>query len=234
MLIGATLAAYIVSDNYQSNGACSTSCAGYAFAVVQYKSCWCSNYIPAITLSAGSCGVACPGYPYENCGDASSGLFGYVALGKAPLGTQGVAASSSPTQGTSATQQTQATQPTVQVVSTQFLPGAPFGSVSPAVLASPTDNTIPVTRPSLPFVGPPPSIPSTPNPFESHFLTLPAQNSFPGSEPVTLRNTVTAMPSVQISSVSIVGPALPYSRQSRIHLAIMVNVEGESSLTILS
>ena len=39
--------------------------------------------------------MACPGYPYENCGDQAAGLFGYVALGPSPSGTQGSAASSS-------------------------------------------------------------------------------------------------------------------------------------------
>lgn len=39
--------------------------------------------------------MACPGYPYENCGDQSAGLFGYVALGPSPSGTQGSAPSSS-------------------------------------------------------------------------------------------------------------------------------------------
>ena len=83
-----------VSNSYQSNGACSTTCSGYAFAVVQGTSCWCSNYIPASQSSTGSCSVACPGYPYENCRDQSSGLFGYVALGPSPSGTQGAASSS--------------------------------------------------------------------------------------------------------------------------------------------
>ncbi|KAI4197597.1 MAG: hypothetical protein LQ350_005831 [Teloschistes chrysophthalmus] len=85
-----------VSDDYQSNGKCFDTCkANYAFAVVQAKNCWCSNYIPADTTSVGSCNVPCPGYPFEKCG--SSGFFGYVPLNKAPSGTLGASQSQSPT-----------------------------------------------------------------------------------------------------------------------------------------
>ena len=208
-----TLAPFSVSDNYQSNGACSQSCAGYAFAVVQYKSCWCSNYIPADTTSIGSCAVACPGYPYENCGNESSGLFGYVALGKAPLGTQGAGPSSSPTVASPATQATQATQPTSQAVSTQFPLEASSGHpVSPDLASSSSAFSFfslshgknPEPRPSLPFPGPPPLISSTPISFETRILTQPVQNTSPDPSPVTVQDTVTASKSIQVSYVSIV------------------------------
>lgn len=198
-----------MTNNYQSNGACSQNCAGYAFAIVQYKSCWCSNYAPADTASTGSCAVACPGYPYENCGNESSGLFGYVALGKAPLGTQGAVASSSPapmssaTQATQLTQATQATQPTAQAVSTNFLLEAPPGSPSPMVLASFAGGTTPVLWPSLPFSGSP-LISSTPISYETHILTQTVQSSTPDPSLVTVQDTVTASRSVQISYASIV------------------------------
>lgn len=103
-----------VSNNFQSNGRCSTTCSGYAFAVVQYKSCWCSNYVPADTASSSSCGVACPGYPFESCGDASSGFYGYVALGPSPSGTKGSALSSTSVPASS----TSTTAAIVQSVST--------------------------------------------------------------------------------------------------------------------
>lgn len=194
-----------MTNNFQSNGACSQSCAGHAFAVVQYKSCWCSDYIPADTTSTGSCSVACPGYPYESCGDESSGLFGYVALGKAPLGTQGAVASSSPTETPSATEATQATQPTVQAVSTQSILEASSGPSSALVLASSSiRSTIPVLRPSLPFPGPPTLLPSTPISFETHILTQSVQNTSPDPSPVTVQDTVTASQSIQVSYVSIV------------------------------
>ena len=87
---------HVVSNEFQSNGRCHTTCqANYAFAIVQYTSCWCSNYAPADTLSVSSCGKQCPGYPPENCGDQQAGLFGYIALNKSPSGTIGAATSSS-------------------------------------------------------------------------------------------------------------------------------------------
>ena len=87
---------HVVSNDFQSNGRCQTTCqANYAFAIVQYTSCWCSNYVPADTFSVSSCGKQCPGYPPENCGDQQAGLFGYIALSKSPSGTIGAATSSS-------------------------------------------------------------------------------------------------------------------------------------------
>ncbi|GAB7360131.1 hypothetical protein MBLNU230_g7894t1 [Neophaeotheca triangularis] len=79
-----------VLNNVQSNGACFTQCAdNYAFAVVQWQSCWCSNYIPANQLSIGSCNQDCPGYPSEKCGNEDNGLYGYVPLRREPSGTAG-------------------------------------------------------------------------------------------------------------------------------------------------
>lgn len=93
---------HVVSDRYQSNGRCQTTCQGrYAFAVVQGTDCWCSNFAPADTVSVSSCGVQCPGYPPENCGDQEAGLFGYVALNKSPAGTIGAVTSSSSAPSTS-------------------------------------------------------------------------------------------------------------------------------------
>lgn len=77
-----------MSYNYQSNGACTQTCKGYAFAVVQGKSCWCSNFAPADTTSTTSCNAPCPGFPYDQCGDQSAGLYGYISLGT-PSGTVG-------------------------------------------------------------------------------------------------------------------------------------------------
>nr|OQO31844.1 hypothetical protein B0A51_00850 [Rachicladosporium sp. CCFEE 5018] len=83
-----------VSNIYQSNGACFQQCLqGYAFAIVQYQQCWCSNYIPAEQLGTGSCDTPCPGYPDESCGNNNSGLFGYVPLRRQPSGTAGVVSS---------------------------------------------------------------------------------------------------------------------------------------------
>ena len=98
------------TDNYMTNGKCHDQCSGYAFAIVQEEDCFCSNYAPGDTSSQGACNHPCPGYPYENCGDKAQGLFGYIALGPAPSGTQGgSSSSSSPTQAA----KTQYSQPTV-------------------------------------------------------------------------------------------------------------------------
>ncbi|KXS95721.1 hypothetical protein AC578_10769 [Pseudocercospora eumusae] len=87
-----------VSNIYQSNGACFDTCKGsYAFAVVQYQSCWCSNYVPADQEDVGSCNQDCPGYPAEKCGNQESGLYGYVPLPNSPSGTAGASSASSTT-----------------------------------------------------------------------------------------------------------------------------------------
>ena len=86
-----------VYDIYQSNGACYDQCKSeYAFAIVQYKQCWCSNYIPADQQSIGDCSQECPGYPEELCGNQSGDLYGYVALPNPPSGTMGGSSSQAP------------------------------------------------------------------------------------------------------------------------------------------
>lgn len=85
-------------DHYNSNGLCHDKCSGYAFGIVQGTSCWCSNYAPGDTSSMSTCNVQCPGFGYEYCGDASAGVFGYIALGPAPSGTMGASTSKSSTQ----------------------------------------------------------------------------------------------------------------------------------------
>ncbi|KAI5208623.1 WSC-domain-containing protein [Aureobasidium subglaciale] len=83
-----------VTDIYQSNGACHDTCAAsYAFAIVQYQQCWCSNYAPADQLDVSECSQACPGYPAESCGDKDNGLYGYIKLNISPSGTQGAGSS---------------------------------------------------------------------------------------------------------------------------------------------
>ena len=95
---------HVVSNHFQSNGLCKTTCEGsYAFAIVQATDCWCSNFAPADTVPVSSCGVQCPFYPPENCGDQQKGLFGYIALSKSPSGTVGAATSSSSIPSTTST-----------------------------------------------------------------------------------------------------------------------------------
>ena len=75
-----------------SNGFCTNHCGGYAFAIVQGKTCSCSNTAPAST-DDGDCSSPCPGYPSDKCG--GEGTFGYIQLGQ-PHGTAG-AMNSQPT-----------------------------------------------------------------------------------------------------------------------------------------
>ncbi|KAH9866529.1 hypothetical protein J1614_008219 [Plenodomus biglobosus] len=77
---------------YQSNGKCTDHCNGlgtFAFAVIQFTDCWCTNYIPADQEDTSACRVGCPGFPAENCGDKDKGLYIYIQLAGSPSGTQG-------------------------------------------------------------------------------------------------------------------------------------------------
>lgn len=109
----------VVTDIYQSNGACQETCGGqYAFAIVQWQSCWCSNYIPAQQADVSNCNKNCPGYPDEQCGNPDTGYFGYIALGSTPSGTAGaavVASTSSPSP--SSTPQSSTEDPETSLVS---------------------------------------------------------------------------------------------------------------------
>ncbi|KAH9868041.1 hypothetical protein IAQ61_007348 [Plenodomus lingam] len=77
---------------YQSNGKCTDHCNSlgtYAFAVIQFTDCWCTNYIPARQEDTSNCQVGCPGFPVEHCGDKDKGLYIYIKLAGSPSGTQG-------------------------------------------------------------------------------------------------------------------------------------------------
>ncbi|KAK0743907.1 hypothetical protein B0T18DRAFT_192815 [Schizothecium vesticola] len=73
-------------SDYQSQGRCFGNCTdiGAALAIVQWKSCWCSDYIPSPSdqKSLSSCRDPCPGYPDDYCGARGSGggSFGYMKL----------------------------------------------------------------------------------------------------------------------------------------------------------
>lgn len=82
----------LVFWTYQSNGKCTDHCNSegtYAFAVIQYTNCWCSNYIPSTTTDITSCQKDCPGFPDEKCGDKDAGLYIYIELSGQPSGTAG-------------------------------------------------------------------------------------------------------------------------------------------------
>lgn len=74
---------------FQSHGLCGDFCRGdYAYAVLNYQSCWCSDYTPSDStiVSNDKCNTGCPGYS-ELCG--GKGVYGYLELGKNPKGTKG-------------------------------------------------------------------------------------------------------------------------------------------------
>ncbi|KAK2782373.1 hypothetical protein FQN53_009807 [Emmonsiellopsis sp. PD_33] len=85
-----------VRSTYQSNGACRDTCVGkYAFAILQGKSCWCSNLQPGDTTSTDECSDRCPGFPSDRCGNAKKGLYGYLILDRKASGTVGQATKTS-------------------------------------------------------------------------------------------------------------------------------------------
>jgi len=115
---------------FQSNGLCQQTCANYAFAILQDKSCWCSNVAPADTTGVSGCSSPCPGYPSDQCGNASENLYGYIALGPSPSGTLAASTQSIPTstssQETTSSSSSSSTSATTQpVISVQTVAGQP-------------------------------------------------------------------------------------------------------------
>lgn len=133
-----------ITDIYQSNGACQTTCAAnYAFAVVQYQKCWCSNYIPSSQVSVGGCNQDCPGFPSEKCGNTDEGLFGYIALNKQPLGVAGASSSLQSSTSSSSTeeQETSLVSRTVVQTVTQTAIQPPATSTSSSSSSSSTPSS---------------------------------------------------------------------------------------------
>lgn len=133
-----------VSNIWQSNGACYDQCSSnYAFAVVQYQSCWCANYIPANQLDVSQCSTDCPGYPDEKCGNVDRGLYGYVALNRRPSGiARSSSAAASSTQASSSTQQptTSTSTSAPSTTSTSSVPSSTSStsSTTPSAVATTT------------------------------------------------------------------------------------------------
>jgi hypothetical protein len=104
---------------WQSNGNCTNHCkeeGTYAFAVLQYTDCWCSNYAPGDTASMNDCEVDCPGFPTEKCGNKDKDLFIYIEMDGQVSGTIG---GSQPTSSAAAPSETQTEPP--KTVSAPFL-----------------------------------------------------------------------------------------------------------------
>ena len=190
------LADVVVTNDYMSNGRCFDTCkANYAFAIVQYQSCWCSNYAPAQTSSTGSCNENCPGYPFEKCGSQSGSMFGYIALNKSPSGTLGASSTSvsnTPTSAQSSSSQT---------VSFHFLRSfSSFPLPSTQDLSSIASTLSQVSSTTSSSTGSSTSVQQS-----STISLIPSGPSSPPTpSPVTVQETVTASPSVLISLISIV------------------------------
>ncbi|KAH7379422.1 hypothetical protein DE146DRAFT_625730 [Phaeosphaeria sp. MPI-PUGE-AT-0046c] len=90
----------VYSNQFMSNGNCTTHCrdlgSPYAFAVIQYKDCYCSNLIPRAQDDVSRCRKDCPGYGEENCGSIDDGLYIYIQNGR-PSGTAPGPTSAQPT-----------------------------------------------------------------------------------------------------------------------------------------
>ncbi|CAA9963218.1 WSC multi-domain protein [Pyrenophora teres f. maculata] len=129
---------------WQSNGNCTSHCKqvgnNFAFAVLQFTECWCSNYIPADQTDMSNCQVDCPGFPAEKCGNKKDNLYMYIKMDGKPSGTKGGSQPSS-TAAAAPTSQTQA--------ETSKAPTSQKPSTTPTPNRSPTQTQQPVTMPTL-------------------------------------------------------------------------------------
>ncbi|KAI0840891.1 hypothetical protein F5Y06DRAFT_294163 [Hypoxylon sp. FL0890] len=129
---GSTTANYSI---YQSDGLCHDFCVDeYAFAIVQDKECWCSNYVPDETdqVNVSQCSEPCPGYTSDTCGGDQ--LWGYISLTMEPSGTTGGSSSStsSPDPVTETVHNTVTVTPTVPTFhSTTAVPDSSDSSSTP-------------------------------------------------------------------------------------------------------
>ncbi|KAK8158152.1 hypothetical protein BC567DRAFT_28529 [Phyllosticta citribraziliensis] len=97
---------------FQSNGHCYNECKeNFAFAIVQGKNCWCSNYAPSDQKDTTKCDTTCPGYGYESCGNSDDNLYGYI---RADTPISGTAAASTAAK-TSAQSSATSVPPTTRV-----------------------------------------------------------------------------------------------------------------------
>jgi cell wall integrity and stress response component len=75
-----------------SNGWCTDHCRAqgkFAFAVISFQDCWCSDYIPTDQRGTGDCSTVCPGFGTEICGNKDESLYVYVKLDGPASGTVG-------------------------------------------------------------------------------------------------------------------------------------------------
>ncbi|GAP82657.1 putative cell wall integrity and stress response component [Rosellinia necatrix] len=145
-----TAATALNTSIYQSNGLCHDYCVEktFAFAIVQDKACWCSDYAPTKSsqVDTGECSDPCPGWKYETCG--ASGLYGYIQLDTMPSGTADGGSTSSPTEQTSTSVQTSSTVTSVVHSTTTRTSSTPLETstkMSSTTSATPTTSVKTVT-----------------------------------------------------------------------------------------
>ncbi|KAI4246174.1 MAG: hypothetical protein L6R40_002127 [Gallowayella cf. fulva] len=197
----------VVSDDYQSNGKCFDTCkANYAFAVVQGKNCWCSNYAPADTASvSASCSTPCPGYPFEQCGSAQ--FFGYIKLNKDPIGTLGASqpqSSSSPPKVS--TSISQVSPSTILDTTTETTTTAQPAKASTRYVSVPVVETTSSSSP------PPPPPPTTSSIFSTSSTASSASEDGPSSQSTWTPTPVVSVMTVtgQVKTITIT-PTVPPS-----------------------
>ncbi|WPH02857.1 Hypothetical protein R9X50_00572500 [Acrodontium crateriforme] len=142
-----------VINIYNSWGSCTEQCAQYAFAVVQWKSCWCSNYIPADQQDTSNCDQGCPGYSQNQCGNLAEGLYGYVTVTNNPAsGTaSGSQASSTSTQSSTAASSSSSSY-SVQPSSTSSISSAAPSTTSVSSIVSPSISSTPTSTVSASII----------------------------------------------------------------------------------
>ncbi|KAK2035015.1 hypothetical protein LX32DRAFT_578232 [Colletotrichum zoysiae] len=140
-------------STWQTNGLCQDFCRGqnFAFAIVQWQSCWCSDVAPAPSTEAevsDKCNDICPGYDVEHCG-ARPNYYGYLALAKTPTSTAGSGGGGGSTQSPAPPSTT--SSPTiappappstdVQIITKTEIVQAPTTSESESITTSTTSST---------------------------------------------------------------------------------------------
>ncbi|KAK6343061.1 hypothetical protein TWF718_008437 [Orbilia javanica] len=71
----------VYNSIYQSDGECRDHCVkDYAFGIVLWQNCWCSNYPPIELKDLDDCQDSCPGYPDDRCGNRTANYYNYIEL----------------------------------------------------------------------------------------------------------------------------------------------------------
>ncbi|KAF2846464.1 hypothetical protein T440DRAFT_492741 [Plenodomus tracheiphilus IPT5] len=199
---------------YQSNGKCTDHCNSlgtYAFAVIRYTDCWCTDFIPADQEDTSACQVGCPGFPAENCGDKDKGLYIYIKMAGSPSGTQGGSQPSNTDVSSAAPPPSSTEQPSSSEAPTQA-PASPT-VVTTVVTAAPETVVKTVTGA--------PQVTTVFSPITSVFTisTTEVRSSFFTISVTELRSSLSIVTTIEVSSLfqTIVTPTLhsvsgwPYS-----------------------